>query len=262
MTDPQAKHVFISYVRENQDQVDRLYENLKEHGVIVWLDRYDIAPGILWEDAIRQAIRDGVFFIACFSKEYREKPTTHMGEELNVAIEVLRKRPRDQAWFIPAILPGGGPGDVPDWEIFPGKTLRSIQWVPLYEDWDAGVQRIISAIKPILPKIQNLITALLSEDRTLRVHAVEALARIGAEAEAAVPALIEAFKGGDDYVRFLVVVALGQIGPEAKAAVPALIEALKDEDAVVRDAAVGYLKKINTPAAQKAVKNYKKEFYL
>ena len=66
MNDHPTRHVFISYVRENQDQVDRLCEELKHQGVNVWLDRNNINPGILWEDTNRKAIRDGSFFIACF----------------------------------------------------------------------------------------------------------------------------------------------------------------------------------------------------
>jgi hypothetical protein len=144
MTDEQPRHVFISYVRENQKLVDRLCQDLKSLGVKIWLDRNDITPGIFWEDAIQNAIRDGAFFIACFSEEYNKRISTHMNEELNLAIEILRKRRRGQVWFIPVVLSG----DVPDWEIFPGRTLQSIQWVPLYEDWDAGIQRILSVITP------------------------------------------------------------------------------------------------------------------
>ena len=70
MTDQQPRHVFISYVRENQEQVDRLCQELEMDGVNVWLDRNSIAPGIDFRDAIRDAIQEGYFFIACFSKEY------------------------------------------------------------------------------------------------------------------------------------------------------------------------------------------------
>ena len=243
MPDPQTKHVFISYVRENQDQVDRLCESLKKSGVIVWLDRYDITPGILWEDAIRQAIRDGAFFIACFSKKYREKTNTHMSEELNLAIEVLRKRPRDRAWFIPVVLPGGGPDDVPDWETFPGKTLRSIQWVPLYEDWDAGIQRILSVIKPTPPNIQNLISALCSGSGRVRWSALYELKEIGPNA---IFALIRTLKDENKDVRWGAAWALGEIGPEAEAAVPVLKKLLKDKNRGVRLSAIDALKKISS----------------
>ncbi len=70
MTDHQPRHVFISDVRENQKQVDRLCHDLDSHGINVWLDRNDIKPGARWKNAIREAIRQGDFFIACFSDEY------------------------------------------------------------------------------------------------------------------------------------------------------------------------------------------------
>lgn len=225
MNDQQPRHVFISYVRENQEQVDRLCQELESHGVKVWLDRDDITAGIFWKDAIRKAIGDGAFFIACFSEEYKDKTITHMNEELNLAIEVLRKRPREQAWFIPVVLSG----EVPEWEVFPGKTLQDIQWVALYEHWDAGIQRILSVIKPIPVRIQNLISALRSENTKVRKEAAEALKLIGLEA---VPALIEALKDDNTDVSKYAAKALGEIGPEAEAAAPALIETIKyaDED--------------------------------
>jgi len=70
MNDQQPQQVFISYVRENQKEVDRLCQDLEKHGANVWLDRNSIKPGARWKDAIREAIRHGDFFIACFSDEY------------------------------------------------------------------------------------------------------------------------------------------------------------------------------------------------
>ena len=62
------KHVFISYIRENQKEVDRLCDALKSHGIEVWLDRDSITPGTRWKPAIRHAIRDGSFFNRVFLK--------------------------------------------------------------------------------------------------------------------------------------------------------------------------------------------------
>jgi hypothetical protein len=57
-------HAFVSYVRENADQVDRLVLDLYRRGVDTWTDR-DIRPEQRWKPTIRQAIRDG-YFIARF----------------------------------------------------------------------------------------------------------------------------------------------------------------------------------------------------
>jgi len=225
MTGPQQKHVFISYVRENKDQVDRLCQDLERHGVNVWLDRNSIKPGARWKDAIREAIRSGDYFIGCFSDAYTAKAKTYMNEELTLAIEELRQYGSDREWFIPVLL---SECEVPVRSIGAGETLLDINWVPLYEDWNAGIRRILSVIKPIPPKIQLLISALRSEDSGVRRQAVEALGKIGADAKAAVLALIMVLK--DKYelieVREQAAAALGKIGPAAKAAVPALIKVL------------------------------------
>src|SRR5215212_8896184 len=100
MSDQKA-HVFISYVHENSGEVSRLYEYLTSQGVQVWLDRHSVAVGLRWKQATRRAIRDGCFFVACFSKEYHGREKTYMNEELALAIDELRQRSVERAWFIP-----------------------------------------------------------------------------------------------------------------------------------------------------------------
>jgi hypothetical protein len=87
-----AAHVFISYVHQNRDLVDRLATELRNSGVTVWLDRNDIEPGARWRDAIEKAIHSGKFFIACFSREYSERDQTHMNEELMLAIDEIESK--------------------------------------------------------------------------------------------------------------------------------------------------------------------------
>ena len=60
----EERHIFISYLNENMEDVRRLNERLKSEGFEVWLDKDQIMPGERWQDAIRKAIRDGAFFIA------------------------------------------------------------------------------------------------------------------------------------------------------------------------------------------------------
>ncbi|HSE18758.1 MAG TPA: toll/interleukin-1 receptor domain-containing protein [Pyrinomonadaceae bacterium] len=93
-----------SYVRENSDAVGRLTQALRAHGIEVWLDKTQIKPGSRWADAIREGISQGDFYIACFSVEYLRRSRTYMNEELTLAIEELRQRPTDRAWFIPVLL--------------------------------------------------------------------------------------------------------------------------------------------------------------
>ena len=138
------QHVFISYVSENWAVVKKVYDVLKSHDLEVWIDRNDIKPGARWKDAIRKAIREGAFFIACFSKEYNKRNDTYMNEELTIAIEELRQRPTDRVWFIPVQL---NKCKIPDRNIGAGETLHDLQHVKLYKDWDDAIRRIIELIQ-------------------------------------------------------------------------------------------------------------------
>ena len=158
---------FISYVRENIEMVDRLCQELKSDGIEVWLDRDDINPGLRWEREIRRAIQQGAFFIACFSKEYSKRDKTYMNEELMIAIEVLRQRHPDQAWFIPVKL---NKCKIPGLTIGPGETLRKFQYVDLSEDWNDGIQRILRVIQRTSSEAINANTVEQSTDRNAETY--------------------------------------------------------------------------------------------
>ncbi len=138
-----AKHVFVSYVRENEPIINRLCDDLRRHGINVWRDREAIMPGQRWQRAIQNAIRDGTYFIACFSRHYSNRSRTYMNEELTVAIEELRTRHPDKVWFIPVRLDNC---KVPRRNIGAGEDLTSLQWVDLFSNWDAGITSLVRAI--------------------------------------------------------------------------------------------------------------------
>jgi hypothetical protein len=137
--------VFISYVRDDQDVVGRLVQELSAYGVDIWLDKTSLQPGHRWRDEIRKAISEGDFFIACFSERYQKRSKSYMNEELTLAIEELRQRPTDRAWFIPVLL---SQCEVPARNIGSGETLRDIHWVELYQDWEQGIDKIATLIVP------------------------------------------------------------------------------------------------------------------
>jgi hypothetical protein len=139
-------HVFISYVRENQADIDRLTKALKRNGISVWLDRDSIQPGARWKAAIRKAIIDGAFFLACFSAEYASRGRSYMNEELQLAVDEIRRRPSGRAFFIPIIL---SPTVIPDIEISARETILDLQWIDLTKDWAGGIKSILTAVAPL-----------------------------------------------------------------------------------------------------------------
>jgi class 3 adenylate cyclase len=171
-----SPHVFISYLREDQRLVSELCRELARRSVTVWLDREKIHPGERWQVAIRRAIEDGAFFIACFSAAYGARGRSYMNVELTMAVEQLRSKPVDRAWFIPVLFEGG---NVPDRPIGGGETLRDMQWVDLAEDWEGGIRRILGVILPAgMPRPESLSEARLREIRVLLVGDVVAYTAI------------------------------------------------------------------------------------
>ncbi len=140
--------VFISYVHENAEQVAYLRKELETQGIEVWQDIDGILPGERWQDKIRAAIQKGDFFLACFSKESFERKKTYLFSEILIAIEEMRKLPRDRVWFLPVLL---SKTSIPGVDIGGGATLQDIQWVSLYDDWEHGIRSLVKIIHTMIP---------------------------------------------------------------------------------------------------------------
>lgn len=138
-------YAFVSYLHEDSAAVDRLVTALRGHGIEVWLDRTHLVVGDRWPHVIETAIRDGNYFIACFSPAYARRSRTHMNEELTTAIKELRLRPRDRRWFLPVTLE---PCAIPALDLGAGETLETLHHVDLSHDWDAAIHQLVRAISP------------------------------------------------------------------------------------------------------------------
>ncbi len=98
--------------------------------------------------------------------------------------------------------------------------------------------------------VNDLIQQLRSQDANIRAFAADTLARMGAEAKEAVPALAAALKDRDQFVRLYAARALRRMGAEAKEAAAALIAALKDQDSSVRASAADALGRMGAEAKE------------
>jgi HEAT repeat protein len=92
--------------------------------------------------------------------------------------------------------------------------------------------------------VQTLVEQLASPDRETARGALDQLAKLGAEAAPAVPALTEALSSTEPHVVAYAAIALGRIGKPAEPAAEALVDAAFSSNAVVRRVAMGALKAI------------------
>jgi hypothetical protein len=256
-------HVFISYVRENSQVVDRLANDLRSRGATVWLDRDDLAPGARWKVEIRKAIESGDFFVACFSKEYNARRRAYMSEELTIAIEMIRQM-LTSIWFIPVSIDGS---PIPEIRISSQENLGDFNTVDLSRNWSDGVERILrlmglhdprlgralllagvarnfetpeglQAIEQIGKlgiadnRVSEVLVDILADPtysgaaRRAKERAVLTLAKIG---ESAVPSLAAALRLENIEARMYALSALGRIGPAAALAVPDVVKLLESQ---------------------------------
>jgi hypothetical protein len=180
-----AGHAFISYVREDSHDVDRLQRTLEAAGVSVWRDTADLWPGEDWRVRIRRAITDNALvFVACFSSRSIARKKTYQNEELLLAIEQLRLRRPDDSWLIPVRFDNC---EIPDLEIGGGRTLASIQRVDLFGDYrDVGIARLVAAVLRILGhrsdlSLQSELVREDSEGRTFSVPSTSGSLETSAE---------------------------------------------------------------------------------
>jgi hypothetical protein len=80
---------FISYADENRDMAYRLAIELEKFNVTVWLSGHDPIIGLKKPRALLLALRNGVRFIACFSRESRGACNSRMKGEIEVAAAEL-----------------------------------------------------------------------------------------------------------------------------------------------------------------------------
>lgn len=140
-----SRPIFISYVKEDVALARRLRDELTAFGFQIWIDEDQLKVGKRWQAEIRSAVVAGGAFIACFSSQSEQRDRSYMREEVLAAISELRRRPRDQSWFLPVIL---DQCDLPDIQIGPAETLLDLHYISLEHDFKRGVQRIATALRP------------------------------------------------------------------------------------------------------------------
>ena len=80
-----SEHVFICYARKDEEFVLQLAQNLKSRGVPIWLDLWDISPGVDWDQSIDSAIYDCATFLIVLSPLAVE--STEVRGELRTALD-------------------------------------------------------------------------------------------------------------------------------------------------------------------------------
>lgn len=142
--------IFLSYARDDEEEVKKLYQKLSDAGFKPWMDKKDLLPGERWKSCIQKAIQDSDFFLACLSANSVTK-RGFLQREINNALDMWREKLDDDIFLIPARLEDC---EVPE-------RLRDFQWVDMFEE--DGWTRLIKAIQTGLDRRETVIKPLDQE---------------------------------------------------------------------------------------------------
>ena len=134
------QRVFISYVREDSDEVDDLRAALEAANIDVWIDKAMLFPGQDWKLEIRKAIEHGsLAFVAVFSDNSVQRSTTVQNDELLTAAEAFALRPVGSQWLFPVRL---GDVEIPNVDLGGRRSLSSLHYTDLF-----GKERTSNLVK-------------------------------------------------------------------------------------------------------------------
>ena len=111
---------------------------------------------------------------------------------------------------------------------------------------------------PTKEMIPGLIKDLTSQNKVVRLDAVETLSELGNEATSAIPSLINMLHDKDPLVRETTALALAGFGAKATPAVPELIKLLGDQNRRVREGASVALENIREGRGRSTDAGFKK----
>jgi hypothetical protein len=139
------KHVFISYCRDNLQDVAEIRKYLSDQGENTWWDQ-DILPGQDWKFEIRRAMKDSYAVLLCLSKESEARSQSGIYPEVLDAINVYREYAPGNVFIIPVRL---SECEIPPIEIDSSRLLDRLQCVDLFPPKKRieGLKRALAALK-------------------------------------------------------------------------------------------------------------------
>lgn len=132
-----TSRVFIAYADEDYATALRLFQKFEAQGYEPWLDKRRLLPGQNWPRAIERAISISDYFVACFSNLSATKRGT-FHSELRYALDCASCIPLDEVFIIPVRLE--------ECQV-PPRITKSIQYVDIYPDFEAGFQNILKVME-------------------------------------------------------------------------------------------------------------------
>ena len=125
-----SRAVFLSYASQDADAARRICEALRGAGIEVWFDQSELRGGDVWDQRIRQQIRDCALFVPIISANTASRGEGYFRLEWGLADQRTHMMARNRTFIVPVCVdttPDAG-ADVPEsflrvqWTRLPGGT--------------------------------------------------------------------------------------------------------------------------------------------
>ena len=161
-----APSIFLSYVRENNDIVERIRRDLSDIGAVVWRDRESIYASENWRRSIARGIRNADVFAVIVSKELVSRSKTVVLDECRQAarnntvigsiIRILSLERLRSARLVQLVIDETNNQKITEYfSMHEIGIFNQYNSVDLFHDYDAGLARLIGAINIAHFKVQK-----------------------------------------------------------------------------------------------------------
>lgn len=101
--------VFLSYASQDAAAAARISSALRAAGVDVWFDQSELRGGDLWDQNIRQRIRDCQLFIPVISSNTQARSEGYFRLEWKLAVDRSHLMATDQRFIVPVVIDDHAP---------------------------------------------------------------------------------------------------------------------------------------------------------
>ena len=138
------KHVFLSYCKDDENEVTKLHDDLIAAGETVWWMK-DILPGEDWKQAIRRAMKAAYAVVVCLSQKLAGRIQSGVYPEVLDAITAYRQQASGSIFLIPVRL---SDCEIPDIEIDDTRTLDRLHTTDLFPETKrpAALKQLLAAL--------------------------------------------------------------------------------------------------------------------
>ncbi|ETX08622.1 MAG: hypothetical protein ETSY2_04275 [Candidatus Entotheonella gemina] len=128
-----GSRIFLCHAKEDQAQVEVIYDYLRALGFEPWMDKRDLIAGQRWQREIPQALKDSALVLICLSKHIGRPG--YVQREFKLALDALQEIPEEMIHTVPVRLE---PCQVPE-------LFASLHWCDLFVS--DGSDRLEEAIR-------------------------------------------------------------------------------------------------------------------